>query len=45
MLEINKSSDQDHIMIGLIGEVDASNSVELDDAIKEAMCSSQKKNC
>lgn len=43
MLEINTSTDQDHILIELIGEVDASNSVELDDAIKEAMSVSSKK--
>ncbi|MEX0882596.1 MAG: STAS domain-containing protein [Cyclobacteriaceae bacterium] len=43
MLEINKSADQDHILIELIGEVDASNSVELDDAIKEALSVPTKK--
>lgn len=43
MLEIKKSNDQEHIMIGLKGEVDASNSVELDDAIKEALTSQKKK--
>lgn len=43
MLEINNSSVQDHIMIKLKGEVDASNSVELDNAIKKALTEEKNK--
>lgn len=43
MLEINKTTVEDHVVIELKGEVDASNSVELDEAIKNAMQDSSKK--
>ncbi|MFC4872285.1 STAS domain-containing protein [Negadavirga shengliensis] len=43
MLEINKTTDQDHIVIRLKGEVDASNSVELDVTIQNAIHDNAKK--
>ncbi|MFO7825571.1 MAG: STAS domain-containing protein [Cyclobacterium sp.] len=37
MLSINKASERDHLVIALNGEVDASNSVELDEVIQQAI--------
>ncbi|MDO6439690.1 STAS domain-containing protein [Cyclobacterium sp. 1_MG-2023] len=37
MLTINKTAEKSHITIALQGEVDASNSVELDEVIQEAL--------
>ncbi|GAB3017867.1 STAS domain-containing protein [uncultured Cyclobacterium sp.] len=37
MLTINKTAEKSHLTIGLQGEVDASNSVELDEVIQEAL--------
>ncbi|AWW30339.1 anti-sigma factor antagonist [Echinicola strongylocentroti] len=37
MLTINKKQDDNHILLSLKGQVDASNSVELDEAIKEVV--------
>ncbi len=35
MLKIEKSNFRDHVCLHLVGEVDASNSVELDESIQE----------
>ncbi|WP_375584197.1 STAS domain-containing protein [Cyclobacterium xiamenense] len=43
MLSINKAADRDHLVIGLNGEVDASNSVELDEVIQQAISENVKK--
>jgi len=43
MLSINKAADRDHLVIELNGEVDASNSVELDEVIQQALSEDSKK--
>lgn len=43
MLSINKASERDHLVIALNGEVDASNSVELDEVIQEAIAENAHK--
>ncbi|SHM43107.1 anti-sigma B factor antagonist [Cyclobacterium lianum] len=43
MLSINKAPERDHLVITLNGEVDASNSVELDEVIQEAIAENASK--
>ncbi|SEJ17361.1 anti-sigma B factor antagonist [Cyclobacterium xiamenense] len=43
MLSINKAADRDHLIIELNGEVDASNSVELDEVIQQALSEDSNK--
>lgn len=43
MLEIVKDKERQHIILRLKGEVDASNSVELDQAIQEALNEKENK--
>ncbi|MDN3687211.1 STAS domain-containing protein [Cyclobacterium jeungdonense] len=43
MLSINMTGARDHLVIALNGEVDASNSVELDEVIQEALSGSTQK--
>ncbi len=43
MLKIEKSTEEDHVCLELIGEVDASNSVELDESIQELVNENTKK--
>jgi anti-sigma B factor antagonist len=42
MLSINKTAKENHLTISLKGEVDASNSVELDEVIQEALDAKSK---
>ena len=42
MVEINKIEEQDHEVLVITGEVDASSSIELDNAMKDAMEGSDK---
>jgi anti-sigma B factor antagonist len=42
MLSINKTAIENHLTISLKGEVDASNSVELDEVIQEALDAKSK---
>ncbi|WP_162341254.1 STAS domain-containing protein [Cyclobacterium salsum] len=43
MLSINMTAAREHLVIALNGEVDASNSVELDEVIQEALSGSVQK--
>lgn len=43
MIDIKRISEGDYDLITIVGEVDASSSIELDNAISEAVNSNQKK--